>query len=79
MIIILTDEDLGESGIPLADISFGSFDENVLPSLSWAEDVYFWRDGEVKVLKRRNAPLTVPDWLRGLQISDCVPASDYEV
>lgn len=32
----------------------------------YAEDVYFWRDGKVKALKRRNAPLVVPEWLENL-------------
>jgi hypothetical protein len=35
-----------------------------------AEDVYFWRDGNVKALKRRNAPLEIPDWLKDREC-DC--------
>lgn len=66
MIIIYTDRDLAANceGVPLDIIRTTHIDSDIQPSANWAEDVYFWRKGEVKALKRRNAPLVVPEWLK---------------
>ena len=68
MIIILTNQDLkDESGLVpqhlLRDSHLRSY---VQSAASYAEDVYFWRDGIATAMKRRNAPLEVPNWLHGL-------------
>lgn len=64
MIVIYTDRDLGAlSGIPFEDVQQRHVLKDLLPPASWAEDVYFWREEKVKALKRRNAPLVVPEWL----------------
>lgn len=69
MIIILTDQDIqkhsqGKSVKAIPEIDFRSY---VTTASMYAEDVYFWRDGVATAIKRRNAPLVVPDWLRGLK------------
>ncbi len=69
MIIIYTDQDVRpeHDQVPVEIVQWGDLDADKIPSGAWAEDVYFWRDGEVKVLKRRNAPLIVPEWLKDLE------------
>lgn len=64
MILITTPNDLIESGREPQSI-YDLKAEPVTCAL-WAEDVYFWRDGKVAALKRRNAPLVVPEWLESL-------------
>lgn len=64
MIIIYTDQDLARKADSFAEVSQGRVHEDLIPCAAWAEEVYFWRDGEVKVLKRRNAPLEIPEWLK---------------
>lgn len=66
MIVILTDYDL-DLASDFAEVSLDDFDDDLWSAINAAEDVYFWRDGEVKPLKRRNAPLVVPDWLQCLE------------
>lgn len=67
MILIVVDSDLRRAArdLPLAEISMWMLKNEGVIAADHAEDVYFWRDGEVKALKRRNASLVVPDWLEG--------------
>jgi len=64
MILILTEQDLRDPEVTMESVSLYSLRSHVGPLTAWVEDVYFWRDGQVKALKRRNAPLTVPGWLK---------------
>jgi hypothetical protein len=68
MIIILTDQDIQKhgQGKPIETIPEIDFRSYVTTACMYAEDVYFWRDGTATAMKRRNTPLVVPDWLRGL-------------
>lgn len=68
MIIILTDQDLQKHAQekPIETVPEIDFRSYVTTTGMYAEDVYFWRDGVVTALKRRNAPLEVPHWLQGL-------------
>lgn len=70
MIVILTDIDLdADSGdISFDEVSLSHVDEDLWRSLNWADDVYFWRNTRIgsiiKALKRHNALLEVPEWLK---------------
>lgn len=69
MIIIFTKDDLKSSSRDVASSAMilSDVSDDKMPCSGWAEDVYFWRDGRVKPLKRRNAPLFVPEWLENLE------------
>lgn len=62
MILICTLADLPShhDGSPR---SMFELNEAAFRSACTAEDVYFWRDGDVTPLKRRNCSLEVPEWL----------------
>ena len=67
MIIILTNSDLQERSRekPIGTMMENDYRSYVSTACLYAEDVYFWRDGVITALKRRNAPLIVPEWLEG--------------
>lgn len=67
MILICTDDDLKVTEIPLPKIGALNLKDDALLAAAHSEDVYFWRGGEVKPLKRRNAPLVIPEWMKGLE------------
>ena len=62
MILICTKDDLRSDIEPR---SLHDLDDDAYLIAGHVEDVYFWRDGNVTPLKRRNAPLIVPEWLEG--------------
>lgn len=64
MILITTDSDLIAKGIAFEDVELGDLKDEALSAAALAEDVYFWRTGDTRAIKRRNAPLIVPDWLK---------------
>lgn len=64
MILITTDADLVARGIAFEDVEFGDLRDEALSAAALSEDVYFWRTGDTRAIKRRNAPLVVPDWLK---------------
>lgn len=70
MILITTDSDLIVRIVPFADVEFHHLKANVFRATLIAEDVYFWRNGGIKALKRLNAPLGVPDFLIGVASMD---------
>ena len=55
------------SEAPLNLIGMSNLNDDAMVTAAYAEDVYFWRNGEVKPLKRRNAPLEAPEWIRNLE------------
>lgn len=67
MILICTDADLEVGLVPLSEVGGLSLNYDAQLAATHAEDVYFWRAGEVKPLKRRNAPLVVPEWMKNLE------------
>lgn len=68
MIIILTNQDLKDGSELVSQYLIRESDlrSYVQSAALHAEDVYFWRGGVATALKRRNAPLEVPNWLHGL-------------
>lgn len=66
MILITTDIDLTSPAVPIEEISQADLNDETRHCSLWAEDVYFWRNGETIAIKRRDGPLVVPEWLENL-------------
>lgn len=67
MIVIYIDADIDprfEERLSLESITLRQIDPFLRPPADYAQDVYFWRKGEVKALKRLYGPLEVPEWLK---------------